>query len=188
MKKARVVAFCGIISALSVVFLLLGSLPFLQVMDITMAVIASFLLLVTFEEMRYKALYVYFVTLALGVLVCFSYPLVVIEYAIFGLFPIIRSLTDKLGVVLGNIIKIVYALITSAGIVLLIKFVLPGMAEQLSDPTGKLTAVQMEIIFYAIYFVANVLIFLLFDIALKRFSLLYRNKIRHQLRIDKFFD
>ena len=76
MKKARVVAFCGIISALSVVFLLLGSLPFLQVMDITMAVIASFLLLVTFEEMRYKALYVYFVTLALGVLVCFSYPLV----------------------------------------------------------------------------------------------------------------
>ncbi|MBQ7906409.1 MAG: hypothetical protein IJ309_00385 [Clostridia bacterium] len=186
MKKARVVAFSGIISALSVVILLLGTL--IQVMDITLAVVASFLLLVTFEEMRYKALYVYGVTLTLGFLVCFSYPLVVIEYAIFGLFPIIRSLTDKLGVVLGNIIKIGYALITSLGTVLLMKFALPGMAEQIADQTGRLTEAQMEIIFYAVYFVANMLIFLLFDIALKKFSLLYRNKLRHQLRIDKFFD
>ena len=62
MKKAREVAFLGIVTALSVVFLFIGSLPFLDVLDMTMAIVASLLLLMANEELKLKSLMVYFAT------------------------------------------------------------------------------------------------------------------------------
>ena len=60
MKKSREVAFLGIISALSVVILFLGAI--LEVLDMTAAVFAALMLLIAWQELRYKAALVYFVT------------------------------------------------------------------------------------------------------------------------------
>ena len=57
MKKAREVAFLGIITALSVVSLFIGTI--IGVLDITAAVLASLLVLVAFEELRWKSILVY---------------------------------------------------------------------------------------------------------------------------------
>lgn len=169
MKKAKIASFCGIISALSIVFLLLGSL--LDIFDITMVVIASALLMVVYEEMRYNAFYVYAVTLILALLICPN-KLIGIEYAVFAIYPILRPLTNKLGKVGSLIIRLLYSLIASAGICLLIHYVFMPL-----EPLW----------FVVCYFVANVAIFILFDICLKRFSTYYYLKLRKQLRIDRFF-
>lgn len=168
MKKAKIVSFCGIMSALSIVFLLLGSL--LDIFDVTMVVIASVLLMVVYEEMRYKAFYVYMVTLVLAGLICPN-KLIAIEYGLFGIYPILRPLTNKLGKIISLALRVLYALIASAGISLLIHYVF----------------MPLEPLWFVIcYYVANVLIFLLFDVCLKRFSTYYYLKLRNQLRIDKF--
>lgn len=169
MKKAKIASFCGIVSALSIVFLLLGSL--LDVFDITMVVIASALLMVVYEEMRYKAFFVYAITLTLALLICPN-KLIAIEYAIFAIYPILRPLTNMLGKVFSVILRLLYSLLASSGISLLIHYVF----------------MPLEPLWFVIcYFVVNVVIFILFDICLKRFSTYYYFKLRKQLRIDRFF-
>ena len=170
MKKSRVVSFCGIISALSVVFLMLGSL--VEVLDMTMAVVASILLLIVFEEMRYKCFFVYFVTAIVGAIICFD-KLVVIEYVIFSLYPIVKLSLEKTSKIVSILVRILYSMITSSVVVLLTSSVFLNE----TNPT-----------FDAIYFVGLALIFLLLDVAVKRFIIFYRRRLRKRLRIDKFFD
>ena len=69
MKKAREVAFLGIITALSVVSLFIGTI--IGVLDITAAVLASLLVLVAFEELRWKSILVYFATIIISF--CFAF-------------------------------------------------------------------------------------------------------------------
>lgn len=170
MKKAKIVSFCGIISALSVVFLMLGSL--ISVMDMTMAVVASIFLLIIFEEIRYRCFFVYFVTIVAGALICPD-KLVVLEYIIFALYPIIKLSLEKTPKMVSLLVRIFYSILASAGVVLLTNLVL------LSD--SNLT-------FDAIFLVGLLMIFIFFDVAVKRFINLYRNRLRKRLRIDKFFD
>ena len=168
MKKAKVASFCGIISALSVVFLLLGSV--LDIFDITMAIAASVLIMITYEEMRYKAFYVYFVTFVIAVLICPN-KLIPIEYALFGIYPVLRPLTNRLGKVLSIAVRVLYAYLASSGVSLLIHYIFMPL-----EPVW----------FVVCYFAASLLIFLLFDVILKRFSVYYYSKLRSQLRIDRF--
>ena len=168
MKKAKIVSFCGIISALSIVFLLLGSL--LDMFDLTMVVVASVLLLITYEEMRFKAFYVYFVTFVLAILICPN-KLIGIEYGLFAIYPIIRPLTNRLVKFLSVIVRALYAIIASSGISLLLHFVFLPL-----EPIWSVVC----------YFGAMLIIFLLFDIIIKRFSTYYYFKLRKQLRIDRF--
>ncbi len=170
MKKAKIVSFCGIISALGVVFLMLGSV--INVMDMTMAVVASILLLVVFEEIRFKCFFVYFVTATVGAIICPD-KLVVLEYVIFALYPIVKLSLEKTSRVVSLLARIAYALVAGGGAVLLTSFVF--LSD--SNPT-----------FDAIYLVGLLLIFILFDVAVKRFTVFYHKRLRKRLRIDKFFD
>ncbi len=172
MKKARLVAFCGIISALSVVFLLIGAV--LNVMDMSMAILASLLLFVAFEEIKYGSLFIYFTTLAVSAITCYFFdPLVVVIYATFGFFPILKRITERAGRVGGMILRVIYAVLTSALTVVLMRFVFLEASEWW---------------FELIYFVANVSVFVLFDFAITKFSSYYQSKLRTKLHIDKFFD
>ena len=170
MKKAKIVSFCGIISALSVVFLMLGSL--ISVMDMTMAVVASIFLLVIFEEIRFKCFFVYFVTIVVGALICPD-KLVVFEYAIFALYPIVKLSLEKAPRIVSLLVRIAYSILAGGGTVLLTSFVF------LNDPNPT---------FDIIFFAGLLLIFILLDVAVKRFIKFYRQRLRKRLRIDKFFD
>lgn len=169
MKKAKIASFCGIVSALSIVFLLLGSI--LEMFDLTMVVAASVLLMITYEEMRYKSFYVYFVTFVLSLLICPN-KLVGIEYGLFAIYPILRPLTNRLGKVFSILVRMVYAILASFGVSLLLHYIFLPF-----EPFWWI----------ACYFVAMVVIFILFDVILKRFSIYYYGRLRKQLRIDRFF-
>ncbi|MBQ8840353.1 MAG: hypothetical protein IJ004_03420 [Clostridia bacterium] len=170
MKKAKIVALCGVISALCVVLLMAGSL--VEILDITMAVIASILVLVMYEEIRYKSLFVYAVTSLAGALICPN-KLVVVEFVIFGLYPIIKKLSEKTGKVLSLIIRVAYSIVSSLVVVLIMRFVF---------------LMESNLVFDVIYFVGNLIVFILYDVAIKKFLIYYHNRLRSRLRIDKFFD
>ena len=171
MKKAREIAFLGIICALSVVFLMFGSI--LEVLDITTAIIASLLLFIANEELKAKSLMVYFATVVISMLfMYFGSLLPAIEYAIFAIYPFLKPYIEKTPKVVSYLLKSVYIVLASCGTVLLMSlFVMP--------------LAQPQTLF--IYLFMFILVIVLFDIMLWRFKKYYQFKLRHTLRIDKFF-
>lgn len=171
MKKTKEIAFLGIICALSVVFLMLGSI--IEVFDITSAIIASLLLFIANEELKSKSLMVYFATVIISVLfVSFGSLLPAIEYAVFALYPIIKPLIEKTPKVVSYLLKSAYTIIASCGTVLLMYFFITPLTEPY---------------FFLIYLVMFMVIIVLFDMTLLRFKRYYQFKLRHMLKIDKFF-
>ena len=156
-------------SALSVVILLLGSL--LDIFDITAVVLSSFLVLMAREEMGYRAIAIYVVTGAIAILVLPN-KLIGIEYAIVVIYPIIKPLIDKQAASVKWMLKVVYDLAAALGIVLVMKIFTPDSPW------------YWDVAFT----VGFVLIFFLYDILLFRFVMYYRFKLRHQLKIDRFFN
>lgn len=171
MKKTREVAFLGMICALSVVFLMLGSI--IEVFDITSAIIASLLLFIANEELKAKSLMVYFATVIISVLfVSFGSLLPAIEYAVFALYPIIKPLIEKAPKVISYLLKSVYTVVASCGTVLLMYFFITPLTEPY---------------FFLVYLALFIVIIVLFDMTLLRFKRYYQFKLRHMLKIDRFF-
>lgn len=156
-------------SALGAVVLLLGGIT--QVLDLTAVVICTIIIFVVFSELKYNAIIVYAVT---GLL-AFVLPIniaVAIEYLIFAIYPVLKPLFEKAGKVLSVIIKLIFMVISSASLVLIFRFVL-----------GMVDVWYIDIAFG----IGLVAVYYLFDVALTRFNIYYCNKLRHQLRIDRFF-
>ena len=171
MKKSREIAFLGIISALSVVFLLFGSI--IGVLDITMAVVASLLLFIANEEIGKKSLMVYFATVIISLfLVTFGSVLPTVEYAIFAIYPILKPLIEKAPRAVSYLLKATYAVLASCGTVLVMYFFLPPLENK-----------YMFLVYLAMF----ILVIVLFDLMLFRFKRYYHFKLRYQLKIDKFF-
>lgn len=172
MKKSREIAFLGIICAISAVFLLLGAA--FEVLDITSAILASLMLLIAHEELKGKAVLVYLVTAVISGLYVFAFsPLPAVEYAIFGLYPLIKPLIDKTPKVLGYILKGVYILASSLTSVVAIYLIVPSSVE--------------KPYMFAIYAIVFAAVIILFDLLIVRFKRYYYFKLRGMLRIDRFF-
>ena len=161
----------GIICALSVVFLMFGSI--LDVLDITSAIIASLLLFIANEELKLKSLMVYFATIIISLLFTFvGSPLPAIEYAIFAIYPILKPAIEKAPKAVSYLLKAVYIVLASCVTVLLMAFFVMPFAE----PKTLL-----------IYLGLFALVLVLFETMLVRFKKYYQFKLRHTLKIDKFF-
>ena len=171
MKKSREIAFLGIISALSVVFLLLGAL--VEVLDITSAILASLMLLIAHEELKGKSVLVYLATAVISFFFVFFSPMPAIEYTIFGLYPLIKPLIKKAPKVISYILKGVYIIFASLGSVVVMYFLVPSSVER---PY-----------MLAIYIALFALVIILFDLLIVRFKRYYHFKLRSMLRIDRFF-
>ena len=172
MKKSREIAFLGIISALSVVFLLLGAI--VEVLDITSAILASLMLLIAYEELKGKSVLVYLATAVISFFfVFFSSPMPAIEYTIFGLYPLIKPLIEKTPKVITYILKGVYIILASLGSAAVMYLLVPSLAEKLY--------------MFAIYILVFALVIILFDLLIVRFKRYYQFKLRSTLRIDRFF-
>lgn len=156
-------------SALGAVTLLLGGIT--RILDLTAVVICAIIVFVVFYELKYSAIAVYLVTAVLA----FVLPIektIAVEYLIFAIYPVLKPLFEKAGKLFGTIIKLVFMIISSASLVLIFRFVF-----------------MMVDVWYIdlIFAIGLVACYFLFDIALTRFKLYYCYKLRHQLRIDKFF-
>lgn len=169
MKKTKYLTFSALMSALGAVALLLGGIT--RVLDLTAVVIGAMIIYVVYAELKYSAIVVYFVTAILA----FIMPIektVAVEYLIFAIYPVIKPLFEKTGKVISVILKLVFMTASSVSLVLIFRFVF----------------LMVDMWYFDLAFgVGLVLVYFIFDIALKRFDLYYRYKLRHQLRIDKFF-
>lgn len=169
MKKTRYITFCALMSALSVVALLLGSL--LELLDLTAVMLASIILLIVREEMGNGALSVYFSTLLIAFFILPS-KLIACEYGLIAIYPVVKPLLEKLPKALIYPVKALYMVLVAFGTLLLMKFVFISESPMYID---------------VIYVVGSIVMLVLFDVLIFRFSMYYRFKLRHQLRIDKFF-
>lgn len=171
MKKSREVAFLGIISALGVVILFLGAI--VDVLDMTAAVFAALMLLIAWQELRYKAVLVYFVTAIISFFFVSFSILPAVEYLIFGLYPILKPLIEKTPKVLAYVLKVIYIVLASVGSVLVMYFFVPASIEK-----------PYMIAVYILMFAA---VIVLFDVLMAKFKKYYVLKLRRILRIDRFF-
>lgn len=156
-------------AALSVVMLLLGAL--LNILDLTAVIIASVFLMIAREEIGYKSIAIYLVTVVISIIIPMTF-VTAIEYAIIAVYPIFKPLLDKQKLALKWVLKIVYILLASAGIFLVSRFL---VAE---------APLYMDILLA----VGCVLVFFLYDILLFRFSMYYGFTLRRKLRLDRFFN
>ena len=166
--KTRRLGFSAMLSALGVVVLYLGSL--IEVIDISMAVIASLFAVVSVIE--YGALAPWAVYAATGILSAVLLPSklpAVMYIAFFGFYPIVKENIEKLrSRFVGWIVKEIVFNVCLISLMFIAKWFM-------LDPEGLLV---FEVIFFGL---ANVT-FVVYDIALTRLISLYIFKIRRKFK------
>jgi hypothetical protein len=150
-------------AALSVVMLLLGAA--LNIFDLTAVIIASVFLLIAREEVGYKSVGIYLVTVTIAIIIPITF-VTAIEYAIIAIYPIFKPMLDKLSPVLKWSSKVVYILAASAGIFLVSRFLVADAPLYMDILLG----------------VGCVLVFILYDKAISKLIRIYVMEFRHRLK------
>ena len=168
--NAKKISFCAIMCALGCAILYLGSL--IEVMDMSMAAIASFLVVICMIEMGgYAPVLVYASTSLLSFLLLPNKTVVLIYLMFFGFYPIIKKHLEKL----GRIWSLVLKLVTFNTLLFLYMII----AE-------KLLHISLEPVEFYLVILLNIIFFTL-DFALTVFVTAYVVKYRKRLQIDRFF-
>lgn len=174
MKRTKKITLSALFCALSVVVLLVGS--FLQVADIAISMVASAILMLALIEMGQSfAVMIYLATSLLSLLFLPSKFIAAVYLAFSGLYPLIKRLFDSKGLVLSLLLKLVYFNGALALALLGAKFLFPLEVE----------SEKFNLLFLTAYFAIANAAFWLFDILLKKATLLYMVKYRHRFR--RFF-
>ncbi len=168
--NAKKISFCAIMSALGSAILYLGSL--IEVMDMSMAAIASFIVVICMIEMGgYAPWLVYAATSLLSFLLLPNKTVVLIYVLFFGFYPIIKKHLEKLGRIWSFVLKFI-----TFNILLFLYMII---AE-------KLLHISLGEIEFYLVILLNVIFFTL-DFALTVFVTAYVVKYRKRLQIDRFF-
>lgn len=165
--RTRKVATCAMLTAIGVVVLYLGSL--IEVLDISMAVIASLFAVVAVIEYGGGAPWgVYAATAVLSAVLLPSKLPAAMYIAFFGFYPIVKEKLEKLrSKTLSWVIKVVLMNVCLAALLLAVKWLM-------LDPEGTFV---FEVIFIGL---ANVT-FVVYDIALTRLITFYLVRLRPKL-------
>ena len=171
-KSTKRLAVSAMLSALAVVMLYVGAVS--QVLDMTMAVIASLCTVVAVIEYGGATPWlVYAVSGILGFIVCLgggASPEIACMYILFfGFYPILKEKLEKKKKWLSWLLKEIIFNISLCALALLSKFV---FTTGEADPTAVVV----------IFFVLAEIAFPLYDIALTRLITLYIFKIRPKIK------
>ena len=172
-RKTRILAYCSILSALSVVILLAGS--FFSVLDLSAAALASFVIIFVISEIGRPQAFVVFAVTALLSLILLPERSPAVFYSCFiGYYPILKSLIEtRLPRFIGYALK----LISFTAAFALILFV-----------SVKLLDFEEFVGLYAVGLVAlGYIAFILYDLALSHIILFYYKIIRPRLNIGNKF-
>ena len=171
-NKTKTITICAMLSALGVVVLYLGS--FIDVLDASMAVIASVMSIVAVIEFGHGASWsIYAVTSVLSLILLPNKSAAVMYAAFFGFYPILKEVFEKRRKVVSWILKEITFNAALVVCFVIIRFlILSDIAE---IPT-------MMYVFGAVLLEA---VFVLYDLALTRLISLYIFKLRNRLRIGK---
>lgn len=169
MKKTKKLTFCAMMVALSDVFLLLGGLT--GVMELTGVVVGAAILFVVHRELKYSSVGVYLATAVIAFFLPFVGVTVASEYLVFAIYPILKPLFDKIPRVLRIVVKLLFMSVAIVGLMLILNAI-----------------VGVEVWYVNLAFcLGGIAIYFLFDILLTRFTPYYDYKLRHKLKIDRFF-
>lgn len=170
MKKTKKLAFSGILVALCVVILFLGS--FFTTIDLTLAALAGIILILAVIEMGDKWAWCIFAAASILAWLLIPSKLVVCFFICFtGWYPIAKRSFERLHPFLAWCVKISAFNVFMTVILLISKFVL------------RLPDTDLEF-GYALYALGNVT-FIVYDIALSKVILLYVVKLRKILGLNK---
>jgi len=173
MKKTKKIAIAAILAAFGVVILYLGAL--IEVIDLSVALLASFLILFCMVELgRSVSLSVYFVTALLSFLLLPNKSPALLYAAVFGYMPITKFLFEKAPRWISWIGKL---LLFNAAMVLTGYF---GW-ELLGFTTENRFGLDPIFIVTAYLVLAN-LAFLLCDLLYTRLAAVYLKKYRNTIR------
>ena len=171
MKRSKKIAIAAIMSALSVVLLLLGS--YLQVMDMSAAAIASFIVMLSVIELGGG--YPYLIWAVTGIL---SFLLVpdkfgAVLYIVFaGIYPIFKAMFERIHYIVSWVLKLSFFNTALTAFVILTRYLLA-----LPDSVG----------FTVIVYGLGNLVFVLYDITATQFITLYLVKLRKRLGLGNYF-
>lgn len=170
-QQIKYLTLSAMLCALGVVILALGSL--VEVVDLTVAVLASFLCIWAVIEMG--GFYPWMIWIVTSVVAFLILPLKTpaLFYAIaFGFYPIIKEKAEKKSTVLSWAIKIITFHVSMALILIGFWILAPSILE------GNLKVLVM-IGFY----LACLAVFIMYDIALTRVITFYLRRLRYRFRI-----
>ncbi len=164
---------CAMLSALGVVLLYIGSL--IEVVDISMAVIASMLCIIAVIEYNSNAAWMIFgVTAILSLLLLPNKTPASFYVLFFGFYPILKEKLEKLKKVLSWVLKEIVFNVCLVLMVLVSIFVFTIGENELITP-----------ITVAIAIVLSEAVFILYDIALTRLITFYIINLRPRLKLNK---
>ena len=170
-KSTKKITLCALLSALGVVILYIGGL--IEVLDISMAVIASFTCVVAVIELGGSAPWFVWGATSVLSLIIIPQKLSALMYLVFfGFYPIIKEKLERIkNIPLLWLIKVVIFNAAIFAVTAISKWFF--MIEE--------SIFVFEIIFFAL---AN-LTLILYDIAMTRVISFYIIRLRKRLRIDK---
>ena len=167
-ETSRRMALCGMLTALAAALLLLGGM--LPLATYCAPILAMAALLPVESEYGWKmGLTAYAAVTLLGLLLAPD-PELSLFFAFFGYYPLVRPRLDRLKGPLRWCAKLVFCNLSIAVMYVCLLFFFRGSVEEVGAPA--LAAVLLVL--------ANVTFFLL-DVALRRFTVLYRTRIRKRL-------
>ena len=170
MSLAKKTAFCSIMCALSVVILSLGSV--IEIIDITSAALASFIVAVCMIELRsYFPVLLYFATSVLAFLLLPNKTVAFMYIMFFGFYPILKKYLERLRPILSWIAKFI--------VFNIIIFIYVTVAGNMFFPDANNTKMYLAILLNIVFFTL--------DFALTVFVTAYVRKLRRVLQLHKFF-
>ena len=176
-SPAAVVALCGVLGALGVVIMLLGGI--IPVATFCCPVLVGLLMIPILDAFGAKLALVWYV--AVAILSCLLAPdkEAALLFCFLGYYPVLRGVLDRISLRTVRVAaKLVMFNSAIAGMYsLLLLLIRPeGLVEEFQQTGNLLLAVMLVL--------GNVT-FLLFDLVLRRLSVLYRVRLRPRLRFLK---
>lgn len=173
-QQSRRMALCGVLAALALVFLSMGGMiPFAT---FCCPILAMLCMLPVLEEYGAKTALVFYAAVSLLALLTAPDKEVSLLYVFLGWYPALRPLLDRSvrPPLLRTVLKLALGAAAVAAMYALAIFVL-GMEDIAQDYAGESTAIL------AVTAVLGCAVWLLCDMVLARFTLLYRQKWRGKI-------
>ena len=172
-KTTRIIAFCSIFSAISVVFNLIGMI--FPTSDLVAALLASYTVIITVAEVgRGYAIGVYFSAAILSLIISPQNSAALFFTAFIGYYPILKSIIEvNIRRKLPAVILKIFCFNVALTVILFVAV--------------KFLSFEEFIGWYAVGLVVlSQVAFILYDIALTRVIFLYFRFFRHRIGINKF--
>ena len=184
-EKTKKLTLCATLAAMGVVLLLIGG--FIEVLDLSMAALASFFCIFAVIEMGRGYPWMVFAVTGILAVVIMPQGLGGWLYLIFfGYYPILKEKIEKLFMPLAWLLKLIVFNLAVTVYAVICYFLFFGQLEALFNEAASLLGGvgNGAVIIAAIYLVLNI-VFVVYDVALTNLITLYLVKLRKKFRFLK---